>query len=541
MNKKRRWLTVFVVVLVMFGMSVGYAKDKKKEPAKKGEASAAKGSVDFSGASITIATLAGGTDGAVSGGLYYYRDAWEKETGGKVNIAEVPFGQMATKIKIDLITGAGKYDAFVACGTLYGDYLAGNYIIPLETYYNDKTGKFPKWNIDDMAPAQAALYKWGGKLYGVLYDADGWIVYGVKTAFENPESKKKFKAKYGYTLEWPPVTTDQYVDMCEFFNGWDWDNDGEVEYGNIMPLKVGGQAPFWFIPWLAPYVVMPGPKVDAFHNTAFFNPETMEPTINTPGAVKALEDYVRLYKASPPGSLGWDLTEGWDLFVKGNAALSINPGDIATIAQTPEKSKISGKLLTAPMPGRYEIWDRQTSSWKKFDKVVHVGNTVGCSWHGVISRLSKNPEAAYHFLSYIAVKERSQFLTYYGWTGVNFGKIYDFPPEVSNKNGTGSLQGYVDAGWNKQDALMFLGAVWQSYYESDAMEEFLRIPGTSQLYDAMDVQINEALLGKKTAQEALDATTKVWKDIINTLGLDTQKLFYQQSVNYGMAPNIRYK
>jgi multiple sugar transport system substrate-binding protein len=448
---------------------------------------------------------------------------------------------MATKIKTDLITGAGKYDVFVACGTLYGDYIAGNYIIPIDEYYNDTSGKYPKWSIDDMAPAQAVLYKWGDKLYGVNYDADGWIIYGVRTAFEHPENKKKFKAKYGYELEWPPVTTDQYVEMCEFFNGWDWDYDGEVEYGNIMPLRVGGQAPFWFIPWLAAYTTMPGPKVDAFHNTTFFNPETMEPVINTPGAVKALEDYIRLYKASPPGSLGWDLTEGWDLFVKGNAAMSINPGDIGSIAQTPEKSTIKGELLTAPMPGRYEIWDRQTSRWKKFDEIVYVGNTVGCSWHGVISRLSKNPEAAYHFLSYVADKERSQFLTYYGWTGVDFGKIYDFPPEVSNGNGTGSVQGYLDAGWDKDDALMFLGAVWKSYYESDAMLEFLRIPGSSQLFDAMDVQINEALLGKKTAKQALDSTAKSWAEIINTLGKDAEMLFYQQSVNYGKAPEIRYQ
>ena len=124
---KRRWMQIVTVVLIVLGLSLFFMGSKKKTPAK-GEEKAIKGPVDYSGITVTVATLAGGTDGAVSGGLYYFRDAWEKETGGKVNISEIPFGQMATKIKTDLITGAGKYDAFVACGTLYGDYIAGNYI-----------------------------------------------------------------------------------------------------------------------------------------------------------------------------------------------------------------------------------------------------------------------------------------------------------------------------------------------------------------------------------------------------------------------------
>jgi multiple sugar transport system substrate-binding protein len=526
-----------VVLFMLLGCWSALAGGGREAQMEKGVE--VEGPVDYSGVTITIATLAGGTDGAVSGGLYYFRDDWERETGGKVNIAEIPFAQMPSKIKTDLITGAGKYDAFVCCGTLYGDFIAGNFIIPIDEYYNDTSGRFPEWSIDDMAPAQGALYKWGGKLYGVMYDADGWIIYGNEDAFTNPEAKKKFAQKYGYELRMPR-TTDEYIDMCEFFDGWDWDNDGEVERGNAMPLRVGGQAPFWFAPWLANYVTIPGPKVDAFHNTTFFNPETMDPIINTPGAVKALEDYVRLFKASPPASIGWDLTEAWDYFVKGNAALSINPGDIGSIAQGPS-SRIQGKLLSAPMPGRRELWDRQTNSWKKYDKMVRVGNTFGCSWHGVISRLSNNPEATYHFLSYLAVKERSQFLTYYGWTGVDFGKIYDFPPEVSDGKGTGSLEGYLEAGFDKGDVVMFLEAVWQSYYESDAMAEFLRIPGTSQLYDALDVQINEALLGKKSAKEALDSTAKSWNEIVDTLGRDTLKLYYQQSVRFGQEPPIRFE
>ncbi len=490
---------------------------------------------NFKGVTVTIAVLAGGTSGAISGPLYYYRDAWQKETGGKVNIAEIPFSEMASKIKTDLITGAGRYDAFVACANLYGDYIAGNFIIPIDKFYNDKSGKFPKWNMDDETPAQAALYKWGGKMYGILLDSDGWLVYGNRDAFENPEAKKKFKEKYGYPLAMP-ATTQQYLDMCEFFTGWDWNGDGEDDYGNVMPLKVGGQAAFWFEAWAAPYITLPGPVVDATHNTAFFNPDTMEPAINSPGAVQALEDYIKLYQYAPQGSLGWDLSEAWDIFLKGKAALSVNPGDILTLAQDTEKSKIRGKLLSAPLPGRTEVWNRGTNSWQEFSKAQYVGNTIGCSWHGVISRLSKHPDAAYSFLSYLAVPQRLVWLTAHGWTGINFGKIYDFPPEISGGNGTGSLKGYLDAGWDKADALSGLRAVWRIYYESDAYEEYLRIPGSVQLLDSVDKHVGAALAGQESAQDSLDAVAGEWNRIIDTLGRDTEKIYYQQSIGFGQKP-----
>lgn len=514
----------FIVLLLVFSLvvtsSLTFAQEKKI----------------YEGVTITIATLAGGVKGGISGPRYFYRDAWEKLTGGKVNIVEIPFAQLTTKIKTDLITGAGKYDILEPCGTMYGDLIAGNFIIPLDDYYNDQTGKFPKWDINQMGPPLAKLYQWGGKLYGVMNDADSWIIYGNKDAFNNPDHQAKFKEKYGYDLTWPPKTTDEYLDYSEFFNGWDWDNDGEIEYGNVMPLRVGAQGIFYFFAWLAPYITLPGPVVDAYHNTTFFNPETMEPAINNPGAVKALEDYVRLFKSAPEASLGWDLAEGWDWFLKGNAALSINPGDIGSLAQEAEKSKIQGKLLCSTVPGRTEIWNREKNDWEKFDKIVKVGNTIGCSWHAVISRFSKNPEAAYHFLSFIAQRENLEPMTYSGWDGIDFGKIYDFPPEISNGKGTGSIQGYLDAGWNKDDVLSFLSACWENYYEMDAYQEFFRIPAAQQFINSLDVHVSNALVGSETPEAALAATEAEWNKLLDTFGKETVQIYYQQSVGFGEAP-----
>ncbi len=539
--RRKSFFVMAVVMALLFLSGLAFASGKEAPPPEVKEAPKEEmAEADFSGVTITIAALNSGTTGAISGPLYLYREEWEKMTGGKVNVAEIPFAQLGTKTKLDFITGAGRYDSVICCGNFYGDYIAGNFIIPLDQYYNDKSGKFPEWNIDDATPIQAALYKWGGKLYGVLFDCDGWVIYANKTPLENPQYKRDFKAKYGYDLALPE-TMDQFLEVSEFFNGWDWDNDGEVEYGNVLPIRVGGQMAFWFQSWIGSYITLPGPMVDDYHNVTFFNPSTMEPAINTPGGVKACEEFVRLYQSAPKASLGWDLAEAWQFFLEGNAVLCINPGDIGSLAQDPERSKIQGKLLTGPMPGRYEIWNRETNRWQKFDKPVMVGNTIGCSWHGVVSRLSKHPDAAYHFLAYIAQKKNLEHLTYEGWSGVDIGKIYDFPPEVSNGNGIGTLQGYLDAGYNRDDVLSYLEAYWKLYYESDTSQEYLRIPGAVQLLDAVDRHVGAALAGKEKPKAAMDAIAAEWNQIVDTLGRDTLKVYYQQSIGYGKPPTKWYK
>src|SRR5688572_28996039 len=72
-------------------------------------------------ASITLGVFAGGTRGAISGPFYFFRAAWERATGAKLNIVEIPFDQLDSKIKTDLITKAGRFDGFVPCGFVYGD------------------------------------------------------------------------------------------------------------------------------------------------------------------------------------------------------------------------------------------------------------------------------------------------------------------------------------------------------------------------------------------------------------------------------------
>ena len=79
-------------------------------------------------------------------------------------------------------------------------------------------------------------------------DGDIHIMFYNKVAFERPENKQKFKAKYGYELA-PPQTWKQWDDMAAFFHGWGWDGSDNKLFGagaslkeNITPSTGGGSA-----------------------------------------------------------------------------------------------------------------------------------------------------------------------------------------------------------------------------------------------------------------------------------------------------------
>ncbi len=341
----------------------------------------------YKGTTINVMVL----KATVGDGLKYHVPHWEEATGGKVNVAEVPIETLHTQIFSDLSSGLGKYDAYMTGAWFYGDFFVPKepYIVPVEKFVSDP--KHAYWEPDQWLPAMRKLYSWDEKVYGVLFDGDAQALYYRKDIFAKKEVQDKFKAKYNYDLPAPPKTTQQYHDVADFFTGWDWNGDGQNDWGISLHAKVNEQGFFHFLTLSAPFVVSPDNKY------YFFNPETMKPLINSEGHVKALEDYVKFLANGPKEEIAWTLGQGWNLFLDGHSATEPTWGDLPTLAQDPKTSKVQGKIGAAPLPGTTEAFNPITGQWKKYD-LNQVGNTNGGSWHCVISRLSKKQEATYDFL-----------------------------------------------------------------------------------------------------------------------------------------------
>ncbi len=480
----------------------------------------------FEGVNITILTLDSGPKGGISGPIMALRPVWEELSGGKLDVALVPITDLYAKMMLDLRQGTGLYDAVVVAAFFYGDLISGNYILPIDDYM--ASGDFPKWTYDSMPDSLRTLYTWKGVGYGTLNDADGQVLYYRRDLLNDPKWQAAFKKEVGYDMPVPPRTWQQLLDIARFFNGKNFDaNDPEPDSGIVLHLKVGEQGLYHFQSLSAPFAITPGEKLDRYHRVYWFDPTDMKPLINSPGHVAALEFLQELAKTGPSAQVGWSLGEAWDYFLRGKSVFVFSWGDVGSLCQDTSRSKIQGNCAASVLPGSDKYWDMEKQQWVETDDPQPVGNTTGGSWHGVISAFSSNPEAAYSFLSLMAIKPVSIWNANNGWTGVDPGFKYQFLEPV----GEAKLEDYVKAGWDPNDVQDYLKAYYDNF-TAETMLPYLRIEGTPEYWDIMDKNLSAAMSGEKTAKEALDDTAKVWEEITDRLGRDRILKQYQEAIGF---------
>ncbi|MCS7221545.1 MAG: extracellular solute-binding protein [Anaerolineae bacterium] len=483
------------------------------------------------GKKFTIAVYSGGQRGPISGPLYFWRKKFEELTGATYDIVEIPFAELREKIFTDFQTGAHNYDVIINCSNWYGDAILNDWIQPIDKYFDDP--RMPKWDRDSIAPAVANLMKWGDTWYGTNYDHDAQVLYYRKDIIGDPKWQAEFEKEKGYPMPVAMDTWEEVLDIAKFFHGKDWNGDGDPDNGIALHLKVGGQGFFHFMAISAPYVVIPYPgdpptKVTKYHNVYWFDPETMEPLINSPGHVRALEMVLELSKAGSPAMWGWSLGEAWADFLSGNAVMTFSWGDVGSLSQDPTQSVIQGKLGARGIPGTKRPYDREKGEFLNLDKPNFVGNQVGCSWHPVLSKYAKEPDLAYYFMAWQATPEINHWNVAYGWTGVDPGTTYDwFPPY-----GTAKIEDYVAGGYNAEDAQEFIGAFQDNFYNYPIFQNYMRIPGTPEMHEVWDVHLSEAITGQLSPQEALDRTYEDWVRIIEDYGKEELLKLYQESIGY---------
>ena len=206
----------------------------------------------------------------------------------KINVAEVPIDTLHQQIFSDLSTGLGRYDAYM---TGHGSTEISSpgkepYIVEIEPFLKD-----PKHSLlgsESMFTCHEAALHLAGKDLWRLVRRDCQILYYRKDILEQAGKQQKFKDKLGYDLPNPPKTMKEMHDLATFFTGWDWNGDGQNDWGISLHAKVNEQGFFHFLTLSAPYVISTDNKY------YFFNPDTMKPLINSEGHLRALEEYVEI-------------------------------------------------------------------------------------------------------------------------------------------------------------------------------------------------------------------------------------------------------
>ena len=303
---------------------------------------------------FTIGVYSAGQRGAISGPTYFWRGKFEEMTGASYDIVEIPFAEMREKIFTDFQTGADQ----VRCHPELLQLLRRLHRQRLRPAARQVHGRpqVPEVGARVGVAGGAQPVAMGRPVLWHANDHDAQVLYYRKDIINDPKWQAEYKKEMGEDM---PVAMDTWEDVlkiAQFFNGKDWNGDGDPDDGITLHLKVGGQGFFHFMALSAPYVTTPAAgddpkKVTKYNNIYYFDPDTMEPLINSPGHVKACETLIDLSKAGPSAMWGWSLGEAWADFLSGNALMTFSWGDVGSLAQDPDPVGDPGQAGRARHPG----------------------------------------------------------------------------------------------------------------------------------------------------------------------------------------------
>ena len=200
---------------------------------------------DYTGHEITILTHAVPVMGEP---VALHSKQFEELTGGAVNVVHAPFGELYHKVMIPFQTGQHVYDIVYGGSYWIGDWAP--HLAPVPQKYLDTD------EMKDITPSYQGVASWNGQRLQYTFDGDRNYFKYILPPFDDAENQAKFKAEYGRDLA-VPTTWEEYAEVATFFSGWDWDGDGELEYGSTEIVKRDDVAFANFITRVASYAKNP--------------------------------------------------------------------------------------------------------------------------------------------------------------------------------------------------------------------------------------------------------------------------------------------
>lgn len=342
-------------------------------------------------AEINIGLLARG----ISDALFPYLDQFEQETGIRVNIEQHAFDSLRDKMMLEFAAGSGYFDIIYLSPGYLGELVENDYIMPL----NDLMAEHG-FRRDEFLPAGIEINRYGAgdEIWGFPYLADTTILLYRKDLFNDPDERAAFLDRYGYELPIPsvdnPITTDEFLDLAEFFTredmyGFGYPQTG-VAYGNLH-----------IMPWIWTF-------------GAEYYDDDLNATLDDPRAIAAVEYARRLQDFQPEGALGWDYGDHIPRFYEGGLAMTAGWFHMGLEANDPELSDVAGNVGYAPMP-------YNPDSGLETHKAVLGGGGVAITAH------SRNPEAAFTYLNWMFGDTERALEWYLDGGGATRPEIYEHP------------------------------------------------------------------------------------------------------------------
>ena len=459
------------------------------------------------GQEIVVVTQTGRS---IGGPVEDFGPEWEAATGNTVQLQQFAFGELFEKIITALETGSGDYDVLIFPADWAGDFMEQGYLEPIPKEILDSI------DIDDVIPLYSErLTAWGDTIYALPYDGDAHMMYYRKDLINDPQYSAEFNNKYGYQLA-EPKTWREYHDIAEFFNGREVETAGQKApiYGVLEAQRRNAQSYWVFLSRAAGYGKIPG------NPAFFFSADDMTPQVNNPGWVKALEEYVDIAQYGPPEMINYDVADTRIHFPAGVSVFNIDWGDVGTISIDPDRSVVIGDVGFGVLPGGDQYWDYVQGRWVIPESGANTAPFIAFGgWIIGIVANSDAKEAALDFGAFMASPEMVKKLAVMPDTGINpsrFSQLEDIDP-------------WIKAGFDRESAEDYLDAIMNTINHPNAVMD-IRITGSAEYLQTLDVGISRAVAGEVSPQEALDEVAKAWNEITDRRGRENQLKQYRASI-----------
>jgi multiple sugar transport system substrate-binding protein len=427
---------------------------------------------------------------------------FEKMTGAKIVVTEVPFAEIFPKIQNDWTTGTNSIDVGVFAAGWGVELDAAGLLEDMDPYIAKDT----KIGMDDIAPYFREFgQKVGGKTKLLMVDGDFQMVYYRKDVLEKAGQQ-------------PPKTWEDYIAVAKAINGQDMNGDGVADYGSCIFKKRNAQSYFAIQTVAAPILQTMG-TAQGFH----FDNKTMKPIFSNDGWKKAFELYKETGKYGPAEELNMDIGDTRGLFKAGRCGLLIEWGDPGTLQLDKDADKVKGLIYAVGAVGSKEVLDRATgklvavtkeNSPYSVDGINYAPFAAFGGWAGAINAKAdqKKKDAAYAFLSYMNQAAQSNVDVTIGATGYN-------PYRLSQLSSTDL---WVKAGMPADLATNYLGAI-NGALNNPNMASDMKIPGAQQYTSVViDTELARYLAGEITVDEALKNIDAGFEKITEDFGRDVQ-------------------
>lgn len=470
-------------------------------------ASPAAAQMKYDGVTINVVTFTGPQ---IAEPLQRRAPDFQKLTGATVNVITVPFSDLYQKVLTDFATGTNSYDAAVFAPQWMVDYIEPGYLEDITERVKADTGL--KWDdIGSFFRDFSATYN--GKVYTIPLDGDFQMVYYRSDLLQQANMA-------------PPKTWDDYIAIAKAFQGKDLDGDGAGDYGSCIAKKRSAQS-YWMVTSVAGGYL----QTQGTSQGAFFDSETMAPLVNNEAFKAALNVYLETTKYAPPDEINLDVGDTRALFTSGRCALTLDWGDIGTLAIDPTTSKVNDKVGAVILPGSSKVLDRASGKLVDctpeicpyaIDGINHAPFAAFGGWSGAVNAAKdqKVKDATYEFLSYMSAPEQANVDVTIGKTGFNPYRTSQFE----------NLDLWLKAGMSEAAAKNYLDAI-KSSLNSPNMVLDLRVPQNQRYQQIVqDTAVARLLAGEISVDDAAAEIETGWNEITEELGKDAQLKAYRAAL-----------